>query len=185
MPTVLTHGLTALAMGSLAYTPRLPPRFWWLAMSCAMLPDIDVLGFQLGIVYGDLWGHRGMTHSLLFALVISLCVVSLFFAADKYKSQRMRLVLFYFLVTASHGLFDALTNGGLGIAFFAPFDSTRYFLPVQPISVSPIGIENFFSHGGYAVLMSELFWLGIPTACLLLVGGWRYYKISRPVSNNP
>src|SRR6267378_8050335 len=44
---------------------------------------------------------------------------------------------FFFLATASHGLLDAMTNGGLGVAFFAPFCDTRYFLPWQPIVVSP------------------------------------------------
>jgi hypothetical protein len=34
-----------------------------------------------------------------------------------------------FLATAGHGLLDAMTNGGLGLAFFSPFDNHRYFLP--------------------------------------------------------
>jgi membrane-bound metal-dependent hydrolase YbcI (DUF457 family) len=34
-----------------------------------------------------------------------------------------------------------LTDGGLGIAVFAPFSSHRFFFPVQPIPVSPIGIS--------------------------------------------
>jgi len=34
-----------------------------------MLPDIDVIGFSFGIQYGDMFGHRGLTHSLCFALL--------------------------------------------------------------------------------------------------------------------
>jgi inner membrane protein len=62
-------------------------------------------------------------------------------------------------VIASHGLLDAMTTGGLGVAFFAPFSAERYFFPWRPILVSPIGIERFLSPRGAAVLMSELQWV--------------------------
>ena len=39
--------------------------------------------------------------------------------------------LYLFLSTASHGVLDALTDGGLGVAFFSPFDQTRYFFPFR------------------------------------------------------
>jgi inner membrane protein len=72
-------------------------------------------------------------------------------------------------VTASHGALDALTNGGLGVAFFAPFDATRYFFPWRPVEVSPIGVAAFFSQRGLEVFVSELLWLWLPAAAL--VGG--------------
>jgi inner membrane protein len=53
--------------------------------------------------------------------------------------------LYFFLSAASHGLLDALTDGGLGVAFFSPFEQTRYFFPVRPVAVSPIGIREFFN----------------------------------------
>jgi hypothetical protein len=43
---------------------------------------------------------------------------------------------FLFLCGASHGFFDAMTNGGLGVAFFAPLDSRRYFLTFRPLEVA-------------------------------------------------
>ena len=55
--------------------------------------------------------------------------------------------MFLFLAIASHGLLDAFTDGGLGVAFFAPFDSTRYFFPVTPIEVSPNWSGILFSTG--------------------------------------
>jgi inner membrane protein len=55
-----------------------------------------------------------------------------------------------------------MTNGGLGIAFFSPFDNRRYFLPWRPILVSPRAITRFFSPRGYAVFRSELLWIWIP-----------------------
>lgn len=35
-----------------------------------------------------------------------------------------------------------LTDGGLGVAFFSPFDNKRYFLPWRPIRVSPISVTH-------------------------------------------
>jgi inner membrane protein len=70
--------------------------------------------------------------------------------------------LFIFLATASHGLLDAFTNGGLGIALFAPFDQTRYFFPFRPLQVSPIGFGSFFNSRGMAVIVSELIWIWFP-----------------------
>jgi inner membrane protein len=62
-----------------------------------------------------------------------------------------------------------MTNGGLGVAFFSPFDNTRYFLPWRPIRVSPISIHRFFSGGGYAVLQTELVWIWVPAILLALL----------------
>src|SRR5438270_9121496 len=68
MASALTHAVVGVA---LAQAGRREWRqrwiYWVLAVICSVLPDIDVAGFRLGIHYQDLWGHRGMTHSLLFA----------------------------------------------------------------------------------------------------------------------
>jgi inner membrane protein len=126
-----------------------------------MLPDADVVGFHFGIRYQDFWGHRGFTHSLLFAALLAISVVVITFRPGV-SGDRRRLCFYLFLTTASHGLLDAMTNGGLGIAFFSPFDTTRYFLPWRPILVSPIGVARFFSPRGLAVLDSELLWVWLP-----------------------
>ena len=77
-----------------------------------------------------------------------------------------RLTVFFFFVTASHGVLDAMTNGGLGISFFSPFDNDRYCLPWNPLQVSPIG-RGFFSEEGLEVLLNEALWIGLPCAGLL------------------
>jgi len=81
---------------------------------------------------------------------------------------RAWLWLYFFLVTASHGFLDAMTHGGLGVAFFSPFDNTRYFLPWQPLVVSPLSLTRFFSGRGLAVLQSELLWIWIPAGVIAL-----------------
>lgn len=176
MPTVFTHAVTAVATGKLFYPRQMSRRFWLASVFCAVAPDLDVIGFQFGVHYNALLGHRGLTHSLVFALALSLIVVLTLFRrlpqTDTIRSQwRVRLIFvaYFFVVTASHGVLDAMTNGGLGVAFFAPFDATRYFFPWQPIQVSPIGATHFFSHYGLAVMLSELQWLWLPSLGLMLI----------------
>ena len=117
----------------------------------------------MGIRYGDLWGHRGMTHSLLFAAVIAV-IMALRFAPA--RPERWKLMLLLFVITASHGVLDAMTNGGLGVAFFSPFDTSRYFFSWTPIQVSPIGASRFFSTRGMDVLWSEIVWIWGPAILL-------------------
>ena len=75
MPTTLTHGLVGVALGG-TFFRKMPRRFWYLAVACATVQDLDVIGFRYGVNYGDLLGHRGLSHSLLFAFVISIIAVS-------------------------------------------------------------------------------------------------------------
>jgi inner membrane protein len=60
-----------------------------------------------------------------------------------------------------------LTNGGLGVALFAPFSNERYFWPWRPIEVSPIGLEAFLSPWGVRVLVSEAKWVWLPAATVI------------------
>jgi hypothetical protein len=71
---------------------------------------------------------------------------------------------------ASHGLVDAMTNGGLGVAFFAPFSDTRYFFSWRPILVSPISLHVFFGYHGVWVMRSELGWIWLPATLIFLAG---------------
>jgi inner membrane protein len=177
--TIFSHGIAAVALGSAFNGERVPLRFWVAALVCAVLPDIDVVGFGFGVRYGDLLGHRGLTHSLLFALVVAVVTVALVFReATPLSKTWVRLVICFFVVTASHGLLDALTNGGLGVAFFAPFDNSRYFFPWQPIQVSPIGLDFFSSPRAMAVIVSEIVWIWIPSV-LVLAAAWAYRRWDR------
>ena len=168
MASVFSHAAVALAIGRLSTRQSMPPRFWWLSILCSILPDADVLSFIAGIHYGDLFGHRGFTHSLSFALILSAVVVQIWFRDVRAWSRTWTLLIsHFFFVTASHGMLDAITNGGLGVAFFAPFENSRYFLPWRPVQVSPIGIAPFFSRYGLDVLISEIVWIWIPVGVSL------------------
>jgi len=151
-----------------------------LAAVCAALPDADVIGFGLGIRYSDLLGHRGLTHSLFFALAIGFLVVILFFRnVDLGSSEWWTLLAFFFIVTASHGVLDAMTNGGLGVAFFSPFSNERYFFLWRPIEVSPLSLGSFLSRGA-EVMVSEIKWVWIPSGLV----GLTAYLFRRVFSAN-
>ena len=161
-----SHAVAALSTGTCFYRPGMPKRVWIAGALCSVLPDIDVIGFHFGIHYGDFWGHRGFTHSLLFAAILAALVAILGFSRTSPGPGLLLIWSYLFLATASHGFLDAMTDGGLGVAFFSPFDNQRYFLPWRPILVSPIGIGRFFSGRGLQVLKSELLWIWLPSALL-------------------
>lgn len=174
MPTIFSHAVAAVALGTtFAALPlsadrqpvKLPARFWGLSAACAMLPDADVIAFAFGIRYSDVLGHRGLSHSILFAILLGWLVVTIFFQQTTFRKGW--LWFYFFLATISHGCLDALTNGGLGVAFFTPIDDTRYFFPWQPIEVSPIG-ASFFSARGAVVFYNELLWIWFPSLLVSL-----------------
>jgi inner membrane protein len=170
MASAFSHAFASVALGTIPFIRNPDKKFWLLGIFCAVIPDADVLGFKLGIPYESIWGHRGFTHSLFFAAVLAAMVTYFFYGAEKFNSRRgLALFAYFFLATASHPLLDAMTDGGLGVAIFAPFDNTRYFLPFRPIAVSPIGVARFFSDRGMAVLKSELVWVWIPSMELIAV----------------
>ena len=146
---------------------RVPPALAAVGCAASILPDVDALGFAAGIPYGHTFGHRGLTHSLFFAVCLGLLGVPF---AKWLGVSPVGAFAFLFASVASHGLLDAMTTGGLGVAFWSPFSNERYFLPWRVILVSPIGIEPFISRRGLEVLRSELLWIWAPSTALALVG---------------
>jgi inner membrane protein len=172
MASAFSHAVAGLAIGTAFWRPGVPARFWVAGAVVAALPDLDSIGFRFGVAYGDMLGHRGLTHSLLFAAVLSAVVVAVAFPSGAGPVSRGQLLLYLFLATASHGVLDALTNGGLGVAFFAPLDNARYFFPFTPIQVSPISVRAFFSERGVRVLTSELVWVWLPSVLFAATALW-------------
>src|SRR5262245_1457683 len=114
MPTIISHAAVPLALAIGLGREAVPGRLAQVGIVAAILPDLDVLAFGLGIAYENALGHRGFTHSLAFAALAGLA------ASYMYRTLRTtsgRAFWFVFLATASHGMLDAFTNGGLGVAF--------------------------------------------------------------------
>jgi inner membrane protein len=148
-------GHIAVGMAASRFHDRTPSLQWQPALlwaSLSMLPDADVIGLPLGVDYTAPWGHRGATHSLLFAAVVGLTIGAL---ARWRTRSGIATGLLATLVLASHSLLDTMTDGGLGCALLWPFDLTRYFAPWRPIPVSPIGLA-YLSPYGFMVAVTEL-----------------------------
>jgi inner membrane protein len=169
MPTALTHGLAGVALGEVLAPGPMPAWYHLLTAGLGLLPDVDAVGFRLGVPYGSRFGHRGISHSLICAAVVGLAVgLSL---APPLGASWWWLALVFFAVVASHDLLDALTDGGLGVALFSPLDERRYFFGWRPIRVSPIGLA-VFSRRGLRALSSEVVWVWLPLAALVGASVW-------------
>jgi hypothetical protein len=118
MVTPYTHGMFGLGLGHVFTAGRMPVLFWFLAGFLPVCPDFDRFWMA---TYGGIWGHRGFTHSLLFALVVALMTAAV--TIRYFKVRFVPLWIFFFLVRAAHGLLDAVTNGGEGIPLFWPLSA--------------------------------------------------------------
>lgn len=169
MPTILTHALLPLAAAAALGRTRLPPRLALAGMAAAVLPDADVAMFALGIDYAHAWGHRGASHSLVFALACGALAALL---ARSLQTRAIGALAFVALSAASHPLLDMLTDGGLGVALFWPWSDARHFAPWRVVEVSPFA-NRFFSARGAEVLWSELRWVWLPTVVVAGAIAWR------------
>src|SRR5437867_10269559 len=170
MPTIFSHAIAATAIGAVMVSGPSRTRIWALGALCAMVPDLDVSAFRLRVPYHHVLGHRGLSHSLLFAAVLASVATALVLRKWPASARGPGLWAFFFVTTASHGVLDAMTTGGFGVAFFAPFSDARYFLPWRPIVVSPISIRAFVGPRGLQVMWSEIGWIWAPSAVVFLVG---------------
>jgi inner membrane protein len=167
--SAFTHAFVGYALATVYVGGHPPRRLALLAAGCAVLPDADAVGFLLRIPYGSLLGHRGLSHSLAFALLTGLIVTALAYRDLRPRTAAFRgRALFFAAVTASHGVLDALTSGGLGVAFFSPAVLTRYFFPWRPIAVSPVNPGQFFGRAALRILETELRWAWLPAIALVL-----------------
>jgi len=157
MPTIFTHAIVGLGSASAFNVPLEDRKDFLLAAALApVIPDADAL-FMPWISYEHPLGHRGLSHSLVFALLMGIaCAIWLRRARRWFPIGMLGLAAFFAALTATNGFFDAFTDGGLGIAFFAPFSNHRYFFPWRPIPVAPIGGYYLFTRWFAGVLAAEV-----------------------------
>ncbi len=172
MASVLSHPAVALGFSKWFGVPRAAVAAGALL---TVLPDADAVGFWMGVPYGAPLGHRGLSHSLAFAALLAAIGLALL----RFRDRRVRVLpvfVFLFVCAASHGILDGLTNGGLGVAYFAPFSNARYFFPWRPIDVSPISVSGFFTRRAIPILATEALWIWLPCLGLALASRIRARK---------
>jgi inner membrane protein len=130
----------------------------WRAMgvltALSLLPDADVLGFRFAIPYSSPFGHRGATHSLVFAALAGVATAGILSRGGRWSFWRAAATCL--VVAVSHTLLDSLTDGGRGVALLWPFSNTRYFAPWRPLPVAPIGAGMLSARGLYVVAFESV-----------------------------
>lgn len=159
MPTIITHAAVPVCLGLGLGKKIIPPRLLLGGIILAMLPDADVLAFKFGVAYGNAFGHRGFTHSLLSAFVVPLVCL---FGYRWFRAGFVRVWLFLTVSLLSHSLLDSVTTGGKGVGWLWPWSDERFFAPWQVIRVAPFQLSRYLEPRGQAVIWSELQWVWLP-----------------------
>ncbi len=164
MATIFTHAILAGSLSQVA--PKLEKkekiRLIILLLTVSVIPDLDVLAFALHIPYEHPLGHRGFSHSIVFAFLMAMLASVIVIPKSEWFQLKWWWILFLiFLAGVSHGILDAMTTGGKGVGFFIPFDSSRYFFDWRPIKVSPFGTQ-FFTDRAWLILKTEIIIIWIP-----------------------
>jgi inner membrane protein len=167
VPSVLSHPAVPLGIAAAAGRRIVPGSLALLACAASVVPDVDSIGFWAGVPYDSPLGHRGFTHSLTFAALLALLAMPF---SGRLLSRPGTVFAVVFVAAASHGLLDAMTTGGRGVAFFSPLSNRRFFLPWRFIEVSPIGLRGCFSGRGGEILASEFVWIWIPAIVVAVLG---------------
>lgn len=168
MPTIISHFAAASALATFAPKGVSGTRLAIICGTLAMIPDLDVIGLMIGIPYGHALGHRGFTHSILFALLIAVSTPFVAFrSVTPWGRTWWALVALAFTATMSHGVLDAFTDAGRGVGFLIPFDNGRYFAPWRPLATSPMSVPAFIQGPALQILKNELIWIGLPLLGLL------------------
>jgi inner membrane protein len=130
----VSHVFVGLAAARVRARRRPPWRAGAFWAGVALLPDLDFLMALFGYRYGELWGHRGVSHSFAFA---ALCGLIAAIAALPRHSRWLGLGTAVALVCATHPLLDAMTNYGIGCPLFWPLSDTRWLLPWRIVPTIP------------------------------------------------
>jgi inner membrane protein len=160
----LTHTLVGLAAAK-AGLERLSPGATVVCMLAANAPDADIVA-----TYGGSWfylkHHRGITHSIVGTLAISLLIPLLFYAGDRLVARlrarpprvRLRgLLLASLLLGASHPLMDWTNN--YGVRPLLPW-SGRWF------------------YGDLVYIIDPWLWLSLGGASFLLTASARWRRVA-------
>jgi inner membrane protein len=118
----------------------------------ALGPDADVVGVALGFDYHGHYGHRGYTHSLLFAVTLAALA---FFVARRWGTRPWLTAMLTLMAVSSHGVLDAMTYQTRGVPFFWPLTDERFTFPWRHIPPAPMN-SHFLSRRGLEVAAVEM-----------------------------
>lgn len=147
----LTHIVLGAAIGELLAGRTLGKKALLIGAVANSLPDIDFVASMWLPTARDVWAHRGITHSLLFVLVMTpLLTLTAQRALPNSGMTRQRWLLFFGIELFTHIFIDAFNAYGTG--WFEPFTYERISFHVLFVA------DPFYS-----------LWLGIAFVALLIL----------------
>ena len=168
MPSVVAHAAAALSVGALFRSSALPTRFWVVAGLAVALPDLDALLRPFSNTEAEqlVGGHRGLTHSIPFAMALAAVMVRSRVMGPGWIGSRLNLWIWLSLAIASHGILDIFTRYGEGVALLAPISWHQFKSSWTPLGTGGAcrGIVACAVWG----LSNEFLWIWVPS--LMLVG---------------
>jgi inner membrane protein len=150
----LTHSLVGLVAAK-AGLEKVSPGATVLCLLAANVPDADIVALSGGR-WNYLQHHRGITHSILGTIVLSLTLPLIFYLGDRLFARiRERqpsiklkgLIIASLLVTATHPLMDWTNN--YGVRPFLPWSSQWFY-------------------GDFIFVIDPFLWMILGGACFLL-----------------
>ncbi|MCU0238156.1 MAG: metal-dependent hydrolase [Pyrinomonadaceae bacterium] len=131
MPLPIAHSLLGASIIALIY-PKTEKRIWIPFTIGVILANAADFDFAIVFLLGSKEWHRGFSHSILFAIIISL---SIFLS---YRFKRIKESFAFSLAFASHFLLDFVTTKiGDGIQLFWFFNMERFGLRWFSLSEYP------------------------------------------------
>jgi inner membrane protein len=161
MSTLIGHSLAATVITSAVpkCTARRPRVLLVAAVLAGILPDCDVL--VAAFLRPGSTGHRGLSHSLVFALAASAVLAVAIHRVAGIRFIRAWVVLA--LAAMSHPVLDYLMGAGPPVPFFAPFSDRGHLAPVRLLptayyatSLAPWLTARMLVLNGFAAVLEVL-----------------------------
>lgn len=128
MPLPIAHGLVGAGLVKLIH-PNVSPKDWKSLLIGFVVANLADFDFVFVFLFGWKNFHRGITHSLAFAILVSL----IFFILLRNKDWRIPLA--YSAAFLSHTILDFIfAKYGGGVRLFIPFDDNSYRLGILSFS---------------------------------------------------
>jgi membrane-bound metal-dependent hydrolase YbcI (DUF457 family) len=178
------HSLVGVAAYLLAAERPLPGPGWRLAGAgtCVVLANLPDADFLVPVLFGQSVGHafhRGLSHSVAFALGVGVLAALLAAAAPRLMPSLAgalpgwrRAGLGAGLLVASHlvlDVFGADTRPPYGVPLLAPFSDAHFISPVPLFaSVDHRSLATLVAPANLLNMAADL-WLALPLGALLLL----------------
>lgn len=120
----LTHIVVGACLGELIAGKQLGKKAMLIGALANTIPDFDVVAGLWNSPAEQLLAHRGITHSILFALILSPLLAYFFYKKD--RAQKISFRRWFLLIGSGmilHNFMDAFTAYGTG--WLEPFKQTR------------------------------------------------------------